>query len=172
MSYLGLFITLRTRQNGRRFLDSIFKCIFLNENVWISIKVSLQFIPKGPINNIPALVQIMAWCRVGAKPLSETMMVILPAHICVTWPQWVILCLITYSWWWMVLMRFQYFRQTSETSYCHVSFPPDLVGRGTKVMFVHFSVSKILNNAKVPVSFFESHSYLTGVPVKYKHDIQ
>ena len=38
--------------------DNIFKCIFLNENVWISINISLKFVPKGPINNIPALVQI------------------------------------------------------------------------------------------------------------------
>ena len=52
--------TLRLRQNGRHFADSIFKCIFLNENIWIPIKISLKFIPKGPINNIPALVQIMA----------------------------------------------------------------------------------------------------------------
>ena len=35
---------------------SIFKCIFLNENMWISIKISLKFGPKGSINNIPALV--------------------------------------------------------------------------------------------------------------------
>ena len=39
--------------------DDIFKCIFLNENVWISIKVSFEFVPKVPINNIPALVQII-----------------------------------------------------------------------------------------------------------------
>ena len=45
--------------------DVIVKCIFLNENVWISIKISLNFVHKGPINNIPALVQIMAWCRPG-----------------------------------------------------------------------------------------------------------
>ena len=25
--------------------DDIFKCIFLNENVWISIKISLKFVP-------------------------------------------------------------------------------------------------------------------------------
>ena len=36
--------------------DDIFKCILLNENVWISIKISLKFIPKGPIDNITALV--------------------------------------------------------------------------------------------------------------------
>ena len=49
--------------NGRHFADDIFKRINLDENVWIPIKISLQFVPKGPINNIPALVQIMAWCR-------------------------------------------------------------------------------------------------------------
>ena len=81
--------TLRPRQNGRRFPDDIFKCIFVNKNVWISIKISLKFVPKGPINNIPALVQIMAWRRPGDKPLSEPMMVSKLTHICVTRPQWV-----------------------------------------------------------------------------------
>ena len=41
------------------------------------------------INNIPALVQIMAWRRPGDKPLSEPMMVNLLTHICVTRPQWI-----------------------------------------------------------------------------------
>ena len=81
--------TLGPRQNGRHFADDIFKYIFLNENVWISIKISLKFVPKGPINNIPSLVQIMAWRRPGDKPLSEPMMVNLLTHICVTRPQWV-----------------------------------------------------------------------------------
>ena len=47
--------TLRPRQKGHHFADNIFKCIFLNENIWIWIKISM-FVPKGPINNIPALV--------------------------------------------------------------------------------------------------------------------
>ena len=81
--------TLRPRQNGRRFPDDIFKCNFLNENVWVSNKISLKFVPKGPINNIPSLVQIMAWRRSGDKPLSEPMMVSLLTHICITRPQWV-----------------------------------------------------------------------------------
>ena len=85
--------TLRLRQNGRHFADDIFKCIFLHENVWIPIKISLKFVPKGPINNIPALVQIMAWRRPGDKPFSEPMIVSLPTHICVTWPHWVNRCL-------------------------------------------------------------------------------
>ena len=81
--------TLRPRQNGRYFADDIFKCIFLNENAWILLKISLKFVRKVWINNIPALVQIMAWCRLGDKPLSEPMMVNLLTHICVTLPQWV-----------------------------------------------------------------------------------
>ena len=52
-----------------------------------AIKISLKFVPKGPINNIPALVQIMAWRRPGDKPLSEPMMVSLLTHICTTRPQ-------------------------------------------------------------------------------------
>ena len=80
--------TFRLRQNGRYFPEDIFKCIFLNENVWIAIKISLKFVTEGPINNISTLVQIMAWGRQHDKPLPETMMVSLPTHICVTWPQW------------------------------------------------------------------------------------
>ena len=52
-----LINTLRPRQNGRHFTDDIFKCIFLYENAWIPIWISLNVVPKGPINNIPALVQ-------------------------------------------------------------------------------------------------------------------
>ena len=81
--------TFRPKQNGRHFPDDMFKCFFLNENVSIAIKISLKFVPKGPFNNIPALVQIMDWRRPGDKPLSEPKMVSLPTHICVTRPQWV-----------------------------------------------------------------------------------
>ena len=42
---------------------------------------SFKFVPKIPINNIPALVQIMAFRLVGTKPLSEPMMVSLLMHI-------------------------------------------------------------------------------------------
>ena len=57
--------------------------------MWISIKITLKFVPRGPINNIIALVQIMAWCQPSDKPLSELMIVSLLMHIYVTWPQWV-----------------------------------------------------------------------------------
>ena len=81
--------TLRPRQNGRHFADDLFKCSFLNENVWISIKIPLKFNRKGPINNIPSLVRMMAWRPPDDKPLCEPMMVSLLTHMCVTQPQWV-----------------------------------------------------------------------------------
>ena len=81
--------TLGPRQNGHHFIDDTIKHIFLNENVRISIEISLKFVPKGPVNNIPALIQITAWRRPGDKPLSETMMIRILMHICVTRPQWV-----------------------------------------------------------------------------------
>ena len=81
--------TLRPRSDGHRFTEDTFKRIFLNVNVRISIRISLKFVPKCPINNNPALVQIMAWRRSGDKPLSDPMMASLLTHICVTRPQWV-----------------------------------------------------------------------------------
>ena len=76
-------ICSRLRQNGRKYCD-IFKCIFLNENVWILLKISLKFVPNGPINNITALVLILAWHQLGEKPLSEPMRVSLLTHIYVS----------------------------------------------------------------------------------------
>ena len=78
----------------RHKIDAIFQTafwnvIFFNEKVWIPLKISLKFVPKGPINNIPAMVQIMAWRRPGDKPLSEPMMISLLTHICVARLQWV-----------------------------------------------------------------------------------
>ena len=63
-------------QNGRQFADNIFKHIFLNIKVRILVQISLKFVPKGPIdNNKSAMVQIMAWCRTGNKPLPEPMLI-------------------------------------------------------------------------------------------------
>ena len=80
---------------GRERMAAISQTTFSNAFSWIKIcefrlKLPIKkFVPYGPINNIPALVQIMAWCRPGDKPLSEPMMVKLPTYICVTRPQWV-----------------------------------------------------------------------------------
>ena len=73
--------TLRPGQDGRLFKDDIFTCIFINENYCILIKFSLKYVRKDPIDNNPALVQIMAWCRSGYKSLAQPMMVNLLTHI-------------------------------------------------------------------------------------------
>ena len=96
-SFYIFFNILRLRQNGRHLADNLFKCIFLNENMWIWIKISLKFGPKGPINHIPSLVQIMASCQPGDKPSSE-MMIRLPTHICITQTQWVKFHGLNFSW--------------------------------------------------------------------------
>ena len=56
-----------------KITDDIFKSIF-NESVWISITISLKFVPKGPIDYKSALVQVMAWHRTGEKPLPESIL--------------------------------------------------------------------------------------------------
>ena len=81
--------TLRPKQNGYHFADETSTYISVNQNIWILIKISLKFIYRGPINDIPALVKIMAWRRPGDKPLSEPMMVSLLTYIWVTRPEWV-----------------------------------------------------------------------------------
>ena len=58
------------RLNGH----NTFICIFVNEKFCILVKISLKFVPTGPIDDNPALVQIMAWRRIGNKPLSEPML--------------------------------------------------------------------------------------------------
>ena len=62
--------SLRPKQTGRNFVDDIFKYIFLNGNFLISLK----YVPYDLIDNILALVQIMAWRRTSDKPLSDPMM--------------------------------------------------------------------------------------------------
>ena len=43
-------------QSGRHFTNDIFRCIFVNEKFCILIKISQTFVPKGSIDNVPALV--------------------------------------------------------------------------------------------------------------------
>ena len=85
------FTNLSREKNDRHFADDIFKQqIFLNEKVRFLTKISLKFVPKGPFHNNPALVLIMAWRRIGDKPLSETMLTwITDAYICGTGGRWV-----------------------------------------------------------------------------------
>ena len=79
----SLFNTLRLRQNGYQFSDKIFEFIFLYENLCIFSQIALNFFQKGLTDNKPALVQMMAWCQTGDKPLSEPMMVqFTDANVC------------------------------------------------------------------------------------------
>ena len=54
--------------------DDNFKCIFLNKNDRIPIRISPQIVPRSPIDNKPILVQVMVWRRAGDKPLPELML--------------------------------------------------------------------------------------------------
>ena len=74
---------LLLERNDHHFVDDIFRCIFLND------EISLKYIPCGRIENNPALVQITTQSRTGDKPLFEPMMANLLMHICVTRYQWV-----------------------------------------------------------------------------------
>ena len=79
--------TWRSRRNDRHLADDhLFSWMKI---YWCEFKFHWSFFPKGPINNIPALDQIMAWRQPGDKPLSDPRMFSLMTHIWVTRPQWV-----------------------------------------------------------------------------------
>ena len=51
--------------------DFFFKFVFLYEECCILIQILLKFISNGPMINMQALIQPLAWHRTGDKPLSE-----------------------------------------------------------------------------------------------------
>ena len=51
------------RQFGGKIADDIFKRIFFKENDWMSFKISMKFVPEGPIDIKSVLAQVMAWRR-------------------------------------------------------------------------------------------------------------
>ena len=73
-------------QNGRHFADDIFKC--MNEKLRILIRVSLKFVPKGPINNKSALVQVMAWAEQATSHYLKKCLLSSLTHICGTRGRW------------------------------------------------------------------------------------
>ena len=75
--------TSRPRHHCCFFANYFFKCIFSNENAWITPKISLMYVSNVPINSVSALVQIIAWRRPGNRPSSEEIIVSLLAYICV-----------------------------------------------------------------------------------------
>ena len=68
------FNTSSPGQDGNQFTDDIFKYIFMNEKFCVSIRISVKFVPKRPIDNESELVRVMAWRRTGDKPLHEPML--------------------------------------------------------------------------------------------------
>ena len=94
------YLTDWGRHKWPPFSGRHFQLHFLEWKCLNAIKISLKFVPRGPIIIIPALVQIMTWRRPGDKPLSELMMTSLLTHICVTSPQWVNpKCRQSETWW-------------------------------------------------------------------------
>ena len=88
---------LRQTQNCHYFADNVLKNgTFLNENVWITLYVSMKVNPEIWINIIQAFFQIMAWCQSGDNSLSEPMIWVY-RHLCITLPQWAILFLTWYN---------------------------------------------------------------------------
>ena len=65
---------LPPEQNGHHFTDDIVECIFTNKKFCILIRISPKVVPKGPIDNNAALVQVRAWRRTGDTALSEQML--------------------------------------------------------------------------------------------------
>ena len=62
--------TLKPKQNGHHFADNIFKYTLIKK-VRILIKISLKLFSSGQFNNKPAVIEIIAWCLTGIKPLFE-----------------------------------------------------------------------------------------------------
>ena len=74
MLFIAMFNSSPLDKMVAIFADEIFKFIFFNENIKISIQISLKFVSGGLIDNTSALVQVMAWRRAGDKPLPEPIM--------------------------------------------------------------------------------------------------
>ena len=110
-----VFNTLRPRQNGRHFADDI-----LSAFSWMKMfEFSLKFFPQGPINNIPASVQIMVWRPPGDKLLSEPMIFSLTTHICVTRPQWVKISHYQGAWFYYALF---YYGHIMSSPWIHMAY--------------------------------------------------
>ena len=83
--------TLRLKQNGCHFADDIFKLIIFYEIWCILILIPLKFVPKVPVSNKPALIQLMVWHKLGETPLSEPVMFLFisDTYKCLIQPPWV-----------------------------------------------------------------------------------
>ena len=105
---LYVIIHLPPGQNGRHIADDLFKRIFWDQNIWFSNKISLKYFPWGVMNNMAALVHIMAWRPPGDIHYLNLCWLNSSTHICGTRGRWVIYVLFknagnsiqrTVSWW-------------------------------------------------------------------------
>ena len=71
------FNTLRSEQNSRHLADDIFKCVFVNENFWISNQMSLIYVPHGIIHNT----SVMALRLTVNKPFPVPMLAKMPGAL-------------------------------------------------------------------------------------------
>ena len=74
------------------FAENSFKYIFFNENFWISFVIIQKFIPNSQVDNRAALVQVLACCQTGNKPLPEPMLLRISLSLTlydIDRPQWV-----------------------------------------------------------------------------------
>ena len=76
-------------QFGGKMANDIFNYISFNENVWISIKMSLKFIPKGQVDNKSVLFQVMAWCHHATSHYLNQCWPSSLTHICDSPGRWV-----------------------------------------------------------------------------------
>ena len=79
--------TERQEQNGRHFAEDILKCIYVRDK--FCILISIKFILEGPVDNMSALVPVMAWRRTGDKLLHGPMLTNLYDRVLTPWvPQY------------------------------------------------------------------------------------
>ena len=105
-------------------LQSDFKSIFSDAFSWMKnvvfwYKTSLKFVPKGPVDNNPALVQMMAWRQIGDKPLSEPMLTRFTDAYMWHWGQ--MSKLTNFGCWWPVALAPRRHQQTNCWFQCVMS---------------------------------------------------
>ena len=81
--------TLRPRPNCCQFPDDTFNSILLYENIWISIKSSLNAGPKGPINNIVCFItkSFLTYSFFPPTPALSTISRPLSSYMCSITPE-------------------------------------------------------------------------------------
>ena len=132
---------------GRDKMATIFQItywngFFLMKMYGLWLKFHGRFVPRSPINNIPALVQIMAWHRPDDKPLSEPMMVSLLTRIYVAWPQWV-KHKYPFSWtkgWWLPSKCIPLVLYTKEVNWILSKLPLHSIGSWAEHCLTHWGL--------------------------------